>query len=145
MLRLPKDTAVCAKFAKLFREYSTYYQAAQIQGFTWEKTKYEVSAPEDHSGDEQMQGTEILHALPTREEYEILQQRYKELPKDPGPGTGPGDITFEIDPYLTEQNTGAIDGKPLPMFRVHNRVDAFLTEFILQGGMDMPEPPENLI
>ncbi len=281
MLHLPKDTSVCAKFAKLFREYSTYYQAAQIQGFTWEKTEYEVSAPEDHSGDEQMQGTEILHVLPTREEYEILQQRYKELPKNPGPGTGPGDITFEIDPYLTEQNTGAIDydymnsrfekwrkqleqrditkeeldatleelhksfaflsqedqrhanrflhdvqtgdihlekgksiqdyiseyavnekkgqvhrlsaylgcmedlvygmldahvtrenineygrfealknsvvkekareyfsaidGKPLPMFRVHNRVDAFLTEFILQGGMDMPEPPENLI
>ena len=281
MLRLPKDPAVCAKFAKLFREYSTFYQAAQIQGFTWEKTEYAVPASEDGSGDEEMQGTEILHVLPTREEYEILQQRYKELPHDHGAGPDPEDVPFDIDPYLTEQNTGAIDydymnsrfekwrkqldqknisrdeldatleelhrsfaflsqedqrhanrflhdvqtgdihlergktlqdyiseyavnekkeqvhrlsvylgcmedlvygmldahvtkenineygrfdalknsvvkekareyftaidGKPLPMFRVHNRVDAFLTEFILQGGMDMPEPPDNLI
>lgn len=38
--RLPEETEIKAKFAKLFREFSTYYQAAQIQGFVWEKMEY---------------------------------------------------------------------------------------------------------
>ena len=35
--RVPDDISAKAKFAKLFREFSTYLQAAQIQGFVWEK------------------------------------------------------------------------------------------------------------
>ncbi len=35
--RLPEEPEIKAKFAKLFREFSTYYQAAQIQGFVWGK------------------------------------------------------------------------------------------------------------
>lgn len=277
MLQLPEDKTVCARFAKLFREYSTCYQAAQIQGFVWTKTDYVVPVSKDNSEEDEPEKTELLHVLPTKTEHDILQQRYKELAKEPGSGSG-YEVTFEIDPYLTDQNTGtidydymnsrfdkwrkqldqqdisreeldatleelhksfaflsqedqrhanrflhdvqtgdihlekgktiqdyiseyavsekkeqvhrlsvylgcvedlvysmldahvtrenineygrfdalknsvvkekareyftAIDGKPLPMFRVHNRVDAFLTDFILQGGMDVPEPPE---
>ena len=33
----PEETEIKAKFAKLFREFSTYYQAAQIQGFVGRK------------------------------------------------------------------------------------------------------------
>lgn len=34
----------------------------------------------------------------------------------------------------------SIDGKSMPMFRVNNRVNEFLTDFILAGGKDVPEP-----
>ena len=39
--------------------------------------------------------------------------------------------------YFTE-----IDGLPkkIPLFRVNNRVDQLLTDFILSGGMDVPKP-----
>ena len=45
-----------------------------------------------------------------KETYDILLQRYKELRKDnSGGGNGGEEIIFEIDPYLTEQDTGTID------------------------------------
>lgn len=105
MDRLPEDLPSKAKFAKLFREFSTYLQAARIQGFTWDKTEYSsIIDAEDTSKEE------IIHLLPTEEQYNILLQRYKELRKpDDGNRGDDDDITFPIDPYLTEQNTGVID------------------------------------
>ena len=35
-----------------------------------------------------------------------------------------------------------IDGKRLPPFRVNNRVDELLTNFILSGGYDIPDPDQ---
>lgn len=105
MDKLPEDLPSKAKFAKLFREFSTYLQAARIQGFTWDKTEYSsIIDAEDTSKEE------IIHLLPTEEQYNILLQRYKELRKpDDGNRGDDDDITFPIDPYLTEQNTGVID------------------------------------
>lgn len=107
MDRLPKDVPSRAKFAKLFREFATYLQAARIQGFRWEKTEYERKTDAD---DVAQTGTITL--IPTEEKWQILLQRYKELaksaPDDDGNG-GDGEITFPIDPYLTEQSTGVID------------------------------------
>ena len=113
LTKLPEEVPAKAKFAKLFREFSTYLQAARLQGFAWEKTTYScavdriVGANQDSTAEEA--GT--IEVLPTEEQYEILLQRYKELRKDgSGPdGDGPKDIPFEIDPYLTEQKTGEID------------------------------------
>ena len=100
--RLPVETVAKAKFAKLFREFSTYYQAAQIQGFSWAKKKYTYIA-DDGAKDE-------IQVLIEKETYDILLQRYKELRKDnSGDGNGGEEIIFEIDPYLTEQDTGTID------------------------------------
>lgn len=100
--RLPAETVSKAKFAKLFREFSTYYQAAQIQGFSWAKKKYTYIA-DDGAKDE-------IQVLIEKETYDILLQRYKELRKDnSGDGNGGEEIIFEIDPYLTEQDTGTID------------------------------------
>ena len=100
--RLPAETAAKAKFAKLFREFSTYYQAAQIQGFSWAKKKYTYIA-DDGAKDE-------IEVLIEKDTYGILLQRYKELRKDnSGGGNGGEEIIFEIDPYLTEQDTGTID------------------------------------
>ena len=106
MDRLPKDTASKAKFAKLFREFSTYLQAARIQGFSWDKKEYSSKVdPEDERLEE------IIVLVPSEDQYEILLQRYKELRSGSGDGEGESgdDITFPIDPYLTEQNTGVID------------------------------------
>ena len=100
--RVPEDISVKAKFAKLFREFSTYLQAAQIQGFVWEKKTYERSVDD-------VENKENIDVLATENQYHILLLRYKELR---GPGSengGSGEVPFSIDPYLTEQNTGVID------------------------------------
>ena len=105
MDRLPEDIPAKAKFAKLFREFSTYLQAAQIQGFRWDQREYSAKMdPEDE------RNNETIKLIPTEEQYEILLQRYKEL-RTGGGGDGDPDpeVTFPIDPYLTEQNTGVID------------------------------------
>ena len=105
MGHLPEEVTVKAKFAKLFREFSTYYQAAQIQGFTWEQTEYPVSLEDAEDKKE-----EVIAAICTKDAYTVLLQRYKELRKPhTGDGSGGEDVTFTIDPYLTEQNTGVID------------------------------------
>lgn len=104
MDKLPDEIPVRAKFAKLFREFSTYYQAAQIQGFTWYKKEYEFLSDDDVKS--------VITVVPDRRDYDILLQRYKELrTENNGGGNGGGtpEITFDIDPYLTEQGTGIID------------------------------------
>ena len=86
----------------MFREFSTYYQAAQIQGFVWEKTEYNRISED---------GT-VIETIPVKlseNTYEILHQRYRELRKPGEDGESEEEITFSIDPYLTEQNTGMID------------------------------------
>ena len=100
--KLPEAMVEKAKFAGLFRKFSTYLQAAQIQGFVWEKKFYEKTVDD-------VENKDTIEVLVTKDKYLILQQRYKELRK-PGAGSGgDGEVTFSIDPYLTEQNTGVID------------------------------------
>lgn len=136
MDRLPEEVPLKAKFAKLFREFSTYLQAARIQGFTWNKTEYAAGTDEEDgyafrtdaedryasetdaedgyasaTGAEDDHDGEKIRLIPTESQYEILLQRYKELRTGTvgGGEGGDGEITFPIDPYLTEQNTGVID------------------------------------
>lgn len=103
---LPNETTAKAKFAKLFREFSTYLQAARIQGFTWEKREYSSNV-----GAEDTEEKKIIQIIPTKEEHDILLQRYKELGQERDRGNDDDDdsLTFSIDPYLTELNTGVID------------------------------------
>ena len=103
--RLPDDVPSKAKFAKLFRELSGYLQAATIQGFKWEKKEYSARIDADDTTNE----TVSLEF--GKEEYLTLLQRYKELSGGEGgiDEGGDGEITFAIDPYLTELSTGTID------------------------------------
>ncbi len=107
MERLPEDNTVRGKFAKLFREFSTYLQAAQIQGFTWDTQEYPITDLD--TGEK----TGTISVIPTREQYKILLERYKELRNEPSGGGGGVDPTFAIDPYLTELSTGLIDSQYL--------------------------------
>ncbi len=105
MDRLPDDITAKAKFAKLFREFSTYYQAAQIQGFTWSRKEYVFFSDDGVKS--------VVIVVPDKKDYEILLQRYKELRTGNGgdgyDGSDLPEVTFTIDPYLTEQSTGVID------------------------------------
>ncbi|MBB5182494.1 type I restriction endonuclease subunit R, EcoR124 family [Catenisphaera adipataccumulans] len=102
MLKLPQEHAEKVKFAQLFRQFSTYYQAAQIQGFNWQNKEY------DEINEEGEKIGTVSFEVPEKD-YKILLARYKELRNDGDGSSAAEDVTFEIDPYLTEQNTGVID------------------------------------
>jgi len=98
--KLPTDKTEKAKFAKLFKSFNAYLEAAKIQGFTWDKLAY----PFTHSDDTTTRVD--LHLNETT--YLILVLRYKELFSASGGGGGL-DVPYEIDTHLTEINTGVID------------------------------------
>ncbi len=91
--KLPDEISARAKFAGLFKKLSKFIIAAKIQGFRWDVESY-------YNGEVTMLISETT--------YNALLQRYKELFSTP-PGTPPAEVPFEIDGYLTEINTGAID------------------------------------
>ena len=95
--KLPDDTASRASFAKLFRQLNDHLEAALIQGFTWEKAEYK---------DEKTDETILVKFNETT--YLTLVLRYKELFQGGG-GVKVDDLPYEIDPHLTEINTGTID------------------------------------
>ncbi len=98
--KLPEDKAERGKFAKLFKQFNAYLEAAKIQGFTWDKLSYVVATNKGSV-------TIDLHLNETV--YLILALRYKELFGGSGVGPGGGDVPYEIDTHLTEINTGVID------------------------------------
>lgn len=95
--RLPEEDALRARFAKLFRSYNHFLEAAKAQSFRWDKSVYLV------------EGT--LYRLSHDEhDYNTLLRRYKELYSEPtNPSTPDGDFPYDIDPYLVEINTDKID------------------------------------
>lgn len=99
--KLPKEDAERAQFAKLFKKFSDYLEAAKIQGFRWGKLDYEFKSD----------GKKIkkIHLLLDENTYLILALRYKELFSGGSGGGTTGDIPYDIDSYLTEINTGKID------------------------------------
>lgn len=96
--KLPEDHAERGQFAKLFKRFNNYLEAAKIQGFTWNKLSYKAETGKT---------TIELHLDETT--YLILALRYKELFSGDGIGFGGDDVPYEIDSYLTEINTGVID------------------------------------
>ena len=98
--KLPDDNSERGQFAKLFKQFNNYLEAAKIQGFTWDKLTYRIN--------DGAQGEVIgLHLDETM--YLVLALRYKELFNASPVGTGGGDVPYAIDTYLTEINTGVID------------------------------------
>lgn len=98
--KLPVDHAERGQFAKLFKQFNNYLEAAKIQGFNWKKLSYDIKT-------ETGWVNVTLHLDETT--YLILALRYKELFSGGGVGPGGDDVPYEIDSYLTEINTGIID------------------------------------
>lgn len=100
--KLPDDTAVCRKFAKSFKEFNDYLEAAKIQGFKWDKMKYQN---EETGKSIEMEFNE--------NNYLILVLRYKELfsggDDNDGSGGGDDDVPYDLAGYITEIDTGMID------------------------------------
>ncbi|MBL0300578.1 MAG: type I restriction endonuclease subunit R [Cytophagaceae bacterium] len=99
--KLPKDMAERGKFAKLFKEFNSYLEAAKIQGFKWNKSTYKF----------EIEGVKKEVVVDFDQNiYLILALRYKELSSGSGGANGGGgDVPFEIDGHLTEIDTGIID------------------------------------
>ncbi len=98
--KLPEEKAAKARFALLFKVFEAYLEAAKVQGFAWKKTEYFFKREDDAQ-------TSVTVALDERT-YLTLVQRYKELVSPPG-GPVDDDVPYDIEGYITEINTGAID------------------------------------
>lgn len=110
--RLPDDLAERGRFAKLFKEFNFYLEAAKIQGFTWKKLNYEFGIGKDKVTIELSFDENI---------YLVMVLRYKELFNSNAGGGLSSDIPFEIEGYLTEIDTGKIDADFM-----NSRFDKFL-------------------
>ena len=99
---LPGSIEERAMFAKLYKQFNDSYEAARIQGFTWDKTSYSFSHADGTSSTVQIALSETI--------YLILALRYKELFSSGGGGDEHEvELPYEIDTYLTEINTDRID------------------------------------
>lgn len=102
---LPEGEAERREFAKIFSVLYHELQAAQIQGFYWEKAEYRFERPQRTIG-----------VNLTEDVYLALIARYKELVESDGhdgPGGGSGAIAFEIDTHITHIDTDRIDANYL--------------------------------
>ena len=97
--KLPVDLTERGRFAKLFKTFNDYLEAAKIQGFKWSQLIYEFGKGKQKTVVE-MKLDETI--------YLILALRYKELFNGSG-GGGFDEVPFEIEGYLTEIDTGVID------------------------------------
>ena len=134
--KLPEDTPSRAKFARLFREWNQAFQAAKIQGFRWDKPVYTFVTDPEEAGEEnpaekenlqggenptekeklqegenpaEEEGGKSIRCAMTKEDFDVLLQRYKELRPASGDGPETRSLSFPLDPYLTEMSTGMID------------------------------------
>ncbi len=94
--RLPDDLSERKEFAKLFSKFNSHLEASKIQGFNWNKTEYCFAEKNDL----------IIAVVFDRIHYLILAQRYKELFSE---STGTDDVPFDIEGYLIEIDTEAIN------------------------------------
>lgn len=92
---LPSAEASQAKFAKLFKQLNDHLEAADIQGFTWDKLSYDF------------EDTSVTLSF-DEQTYLVLAIRYKELFQG-GSSGGSGDVPFDIAGHLTQINTDRID------------------------------------
>jgi type I restriction enzyme R subunit len=119
--KLPDDNAVRGQFARLFRRFNEFLEAAKIQRFTWKQLTYSFT-------DDQGATTDVELGL-DEQTYLVLALRYKELPTGDGTGGGDDDVPFDIANHLTEIDTGKIDADYM-----NTRFEKYLKT--LQAGAD---------
>lgn len=95
--QLPIDINEVKKFASLFKSMDKALESATIQGFKWNKIEYEFGEGSNKH---------TIKLLIDEIIYNVLLQRYKEIPKIVVVG---GSLPFDIDYYLVETSTGTIN------------------------------------
>lgn len=98
--RLPESVEACQKFAKDFVEFNRLLEAAEVQGFSWDRDSYSLPDETGSCANYQLEFDERA--------YLVLVQRYKELFSGGGTGTAPT-VPYDLDGYITEIDTGHID------------------------------------
>ncbi len=92
--KLPDSNGDIKLFADLFNNISNYYYRSIPQLFTWTKKTYIT----EDAGEVTVDLDETT--------YEILHQRYSEIPRTVQPG---GDMIYDIKAFLTEVSSNKID------------------------------------
>ena len=128
--KLPEDISERGKFAKLFKNFNAYLEAAKIQGFNWNQYIYEFRDDENNAKSE-------IKMHFDKKTYLILALRYKELSGGGGEIVS-GDIPFEIDGYLTEIDTAVIDANYM-----NSRFEKYL-KMLKTEGIDEKEMQQTL-
>ena len=114
--KLPNDIAVCRKFAKDFKEFNGYLEAAEIQGFRWDTPSY----VDEDTG-------EVIDVAFDESTYLVLVLRYKELSSG-GTETGSDDVPYDLVGYITEIDTGRIDSDYM-----NSRFDKYIKLLSVEG------------
>jgi type I restriction enzyme R subunit len=101
--KLPNSMPERKQFARLFREFNEYLEAAKVQGFTWNQLEY--TFVKEETGEVRTIGL-LLDELT----YLILVLRYKELfiEVPVGPKV---DTPYDLSGYITTIDTGEIDAE----------------------------------
>lgn len=118
--KLPDDYTERGKFASLFKEFNDYFEASKIQGFKWNRLKYEFENSTEGSMD-------VVEIELDECEYLALVLRYKELFGNTDVG-GSNDVPYDLVGYLTEIDTGKIDADYM-----NSRFDKYL-KLLNQNG-----------
>lgn len=113
------------KFASLFKSMNKSLESAKIQGFKWNKSEYDF---------DEGKNKHTIKLLIDEITYNVLLQRYKEIPKIV---TGGGSLPFDIDYYLVETSTGTINADWM-----NSRFKKYL--IALQTGIDVDKAKEEV-
>lgn len=113
------------KFASLFKSMNKSLESAKIQGFKWNKSEYDF---------DEGKNKHTIKLLIDEITYNVLLQRYKEIPKIVTVG---GSLPFDIDYYLVETSTGTINADWM-----NSRFKKYL--IALQTGIDVDKAKEEV-
>ncbi len=99
--KLPANQAERGMFAKNFKSFNDYLEAARVQMFVWDKLEYTFKHNNNSSK---------VTLLLDENIYNTLVQRYKEL-FESEEGGSIDEAPYDIDTHITEINTEAIDSE----------------------------------
>lgn len=114
--KLPSEISERAKFARDFKDFNSYLEAAKIQGFRWEVPSYLNTETK-----------EVIHMNFDENTYLVLVLRYKELLKDTPVVENEG-VPYDLVGYITEIDTGLIDTNYM-----NSRFDKYMKLLHLNG------------
>ena len=123
--QLPSNIDEVKKFASLFKSMNKSLESAKIQGFKWNKSEYDF---------DEGKNKHTIKILIDEITYNVLLQRYKEIPKIVTVG---GSLPFDIDYYLVETSTGTINADWM-----NSRFKKYL--IALQTGIDVDKAKEEV-
>ncbi len=115
--KLPSEISERAKFARDFKDFNSYLEAAKIQGFRWEVPSYLNTETK-----------EVIHMNFDENTYLVLVLRYKELFRDT-PMVEDAGVPYDLVGYITEIDTGLIDTNYM-----NSRFDKYMKLLHLNGA-----------